>query len=107
MLINIKNLTSEETGKVLNFLCEEGYDFETVEETDHLKSFLKEEAMFRLIELGILSDDIQEKVNNLSEEDKDSLTDLITDKYFKKEIFDYDYMDSLLMDEVDEFLKDK
>lgn len=105
MLIRISNETSEETGNILDFLCEQSIEHEILKENNgnHFAEFCREEAEFRLLELDILDDKEKEKVENLSKEQLKELIENIKDKYIEKDIFDYNYMDYLLRKELEEF----
>lgn len=68
------------------------------------KTFLREEANFRLTELGVVDKD---KLSKLTEKDIENISESVCIEYMEKDIFDYDYMDDILNDEVDLYIKNK
>ena len=99
----ILNVNQEEEKKVIELLEKNSIDYE--ESDGPFFKFCDEEAEFRLLTMEILDDEVQEKVNNLTDEQKQELIDNISSTYQNDDILDYEYMGDLLEEEVRIFLK--
>lgn len=99
MVIDIIGKEGKDLQDAIKLLKDNGFEFET----DHaFNIFCKEEADFRLTEMGNVE---AEDLNRLEEMNiYDDVVDCIKQDFIEKEIFDYDYMDQIVRDCVSDYL---
>lgn len=105
MAIYLENLSPEDKKKVIEFAIENNINH--IEIDGAFDKFCQDEASFRLFDLAILDEDNQKRINALSDNSKEELISIVSDRYYSEYILDYDHMDDILRDEVYAFLEKK
>ena len=100
----ILNIDQKEENKVIELLEKNSIKYEKA--YNHFFKFCDEEAEFRLFNMEILDKELQDKINNLADEQKQLIINKISSAYKNDDILDYEYMSDLLEEEVRVFLKE-